>query len=241
MVQDAQTVTGPEDAMTDKQQRRAAVHDPAERETAAAVWTEQVRKVYGHIRGPLWRALVAWSGSTDVADEAVAEGFTQLLRRGPEVRDPAAWVWRASFKLAAGDLKVRRDTTARRHGGGHSHERDQQHEATAGLVGPVDRLPDDAIDLVRALAKLSDQQRRCIALVDVAGHTAPSAAAVLGTTAATVRVQLMRARRHLRTLLADPDDPTRSGHDSTRSEPGPSPDLTVASDRSTGSDPEAPR
>ena len=242
--------------MTDEQQRRAAISAPAGNESAAAVWADQVREVYGHVRGPLWRALVAWSGSTDVADEAVAEGFAQLLRRGPDVRDPAAWVWRASFKLAAGDLKVRRDTMARRRGGGdgpgrggaglgrrapYGHEHDRQHEATADLVGPVDRLPDDAIDLVRALAKLSDQQRRCIALVDIAGHTAPSAASVLGTTGATVRVQLMRARRHLRTMLADPDDPTRSGRDSTPSGRGSSPDLSAVSDRSTGSAPEAPR
>jgi DNA-directed RNA polymerase specialized sigma24 family protein len=73
------------------------------------------------------------------------------------------------------------------------------------VVGGADRLPGEAVDLVRALARLSEQQRRCIALVDVAGHAAPSAAAILGTTAATVRVQLMRARRRLRTLLADYD------------------------------------
>ena len=41
----------------------------------------------------------------EATDEAVAEGFAQLLRRGDAVRDPAAWVWRASFRLAAGDLQ----------------------------------------------------------------------------------------------------------------------------------------
>jgi RNA polymerase sigma-70 factor (ECF subfamily) len=73
-------------------------------------------------------------------------------------------------------------------------------------VGVSDRLPDQALDLVRALARLSEQQRRCVALVDVAGHTAPSAAAVLGTTSATVRVQLMRARRRLRYMLSEEGD-----------------------------------
>jgi len=157
-------------------------------------WVDRVRTVYDEVSAPLWRAVVAWSASTDVADEAVAEGFAQLLRRGAEVRDPAAWVWRATFRLAAGDLQRRR----LRQGEGMT--------ALEGMVGPVDRLPDDAVDLVRALARLSDQQRRCVVLVDVAVHTAPSAAAVLGTTAATVRVQLMRARRHLRDLLTDSEE-----------------------------------
>jgi RNA polymerase sigma-70 factor (ECF subfamily) len=128
-----------------------------------------------------------------VADEAVAEGFAQLLRRGDEVRDPAAWVWRAAFRLAAGDLQRRRADAAAQN-------------QPVDVVGPVARLPDDALDIIRALAQLSDQQRRCVVHVDVAGHTAPSAAEVLDTTAATVRVQLMRARRRLRALLEPEED-----------------------------------
>ncbi len=158
------------------------------------VWSGRVRAVYTEVHAPLWRAIVAWSSSTDVADEAVAEGFAQLLRRGDTVRDPAAWVWRASFRIASGELQRRRAlarTTI-------------THGITQGVEpSVVDRLPSDAVDLVQALAHLSEQQRRCIALVDIAGHTAPSAAAVLGTSAATVRVQLMRGRRRLRAVLTD--------------------------------------
>lgn len=160
-------------------------------------WRTRVRTTYETVHVPLWRAVLAWSGSTDVADEAVAEGFAQLLRRGPEVRDPDAWVWRATFRLAAGDLQ------RRRRAGGRTVDLDR----AGSLAGRVDRLPDDALDLVAAMAQLTDQQRRCVALVDVAGHTAPSAAALLDTTPATVRVQLLRARRRLRTLLADPAVP----------------------------------
>jgi RNA polymerase sigma-70 factor (ECF subfamily) len=158
------------------------------------VWTERVRGTYDEVRAPLWRAIVAWSGSPDVADEAVAEGFAQLLRRGAEVRDPAAWVWRAAFRIAAGELK---------RGGRGPVSVDPDDTALRHRVATQSRLSDEALDLARALAQLSDQQRRCIALVDVAGHTAPSAAAVIGTTSATVRVQLMRGRRRLRELLSD--------------------------------------
>ena len=168
---------------------------------AAEAWTDQVRDLYTADQARLWRSLVAWSASPDVADEAVADAYAQLLRRGPEVRDPKAWVWRAAFRLAAGDLQRRRARAGTTAGD----------DVLALLPGTADRLPDDALDLVRALSHLTDQQRRCVALVDVAGHTAPSAADVLGTSAATVRVQLMRARRHLRTLLTPmPEDEVRS-------------------------------
>lgn len=46
-------------------------------------WIDQVRSAYEQIHARLWQALVGWSGSTDVADEAVAESFAQLLRRAP--------------------------------------------------------------------------------------------------------------------------------------------------------------
>ena len=165
----------------------------------ATPWTERVRAAYEEVRVPLWRAVLAWSGSPDVADEALAESFAQLLRRGDEVRDPAAWAWQAAFRLAAGDLQRRRTADGRAGADG----------ALDRVAARADRLPDDALDLIRALGHLSDQQRRCVALVDVAGHTAPSAAEVLGTSAATVRVQLMRARRTLRHLLADPTPTAR--------------------------------
>jgi hypothetical protein len=46
---------------------------------------------------------------------------------------------------------------------------------------------DERLDIERALATLSDQQRACVVLRDVAGLSASEAAGVLGTTAGTVR------------------------------------------------------
>jgi DNA-directed RNA polymerase specialized sigma24 family protein len=51
----------------------------------------------------------------------------------------------------------------------------------------------------------STDVRACVVLCDLAGHDAPSAARLLSTTAATVRVQLMRSRRRLRELLEETD------------------------------------
>jgi len=152
---------------------------------------DRLRATYEEIHARLWRAVLAWSGSADVADEAVAEAFAQAARRGAAIADPAAWIWRAAFRIGAGEL-------ARRRRDGH--------RSSALAPEPTVALPIDTVDLLRALQQISDQQRRAIVLVDAAGFTGPEAAALLGTSAATVRVQVVRARRRLRTLLAD--DPT---------------------------------
>jgi RNA polymerase sigma-70 factor (ECF subfamily) len=149
---------------------------------------ERVRLAYEAVHAPLWRAVLAYSGSADVADEAVAEAWAQLLRRGDGVDDPAAWAWRAAFRIAAGELQRRSAAP------------------TGGVVPDVGvPLAEPAVDLIAALRRLTDQQRACVVLCDLAGHDAPSAARLLDTTGATVRVQLMRARRRLRDLLEDSD------------------------------------
>ena len=131
----------------------------------------------------LWRAVMGFAGDRTVADDAVAEAFAQLLRRGDEVRDPASWVWRAAFRIAAGELQRGRRTD-------HvDFERaTEDPEPVWGLLG--------------ALRGLSEQQRAVVILRDYAGHSGASAARILGTSEPTVRVQLSRARRALRRELS---------------------------------------
>ena len=151
----------------------------------AAAQVDGIRLVYEahHVR--LWRAVAVWSGSSDIADDAVAEAFAQLLRRGEAVRDPAAWVWRTAFRIAAGELRRR------------------------GPLAPVEVVdaslptgaPELTFDVLRALQHLTGQQRACVVVCDLLGYSAEEAAPLLHTSAATVRVQRMRARRRLRPLL----------------------------------------
>ncbi len=140
--------------------------------------------------GPrLWRSLYGYAQSRAVADDAVAEAFAQLLRRGDKVRDPQKWVWRAAFRIAAGDLqRQRRDI----------------HEVVIDDIDDTYDAPDEAADLVAALRSLSDMQRRSVVLHDYAGYRAAEIARMIGSTEAAVRVHLMRGRRRLRPLL-DPD------------------------------------
>ena len=149
------------------------------------VRTDGVREAYEtqHVR--LWRAVAVWSGSSEVADEAVAETFAQLVRRGDAVEDPFAWAWRTAFRIAAGELHRRRSEVR-------------------GEVGEVSLPPGQSelvLDLMRALQHLSDQQRACVVLCDLLGYSAEEAGGLLHTSAAAVRVQRMRARRRLRARL----------------------------------------
>src|SRR5918996_1121955 len=137
--------------------------------TEPGLHLDRLHAAYLRTHARLWRSVLAWSGSREVADEACAEAFAQAARRGEAVRDVDAWVWRTAFRIADGDLRAA------------------------------------AIDLVRALRTLTDQQRACVVLRDVAGMTAPEVAAALGTSATTVRVQALRGRRRLRELLEDDD------------------------------------
>jgi len=62
----------------------------------------------------LWRAVYAFAGDAEIASDAVAEAYAQLLRRGEAVGNPAAWVWRAAFRISRGALKHAGSTTTRR-------------------------------------------------------------------------------------------------------------------------------
>jgi DNA-directed RNA polymerase specialized sigma24 family protein len=161
------------------------VHDPTVELSARA---ERVGRAYEAVHVSLWRALFAFSGSREVADEAEAEAWAQLLRRGDGVDDPAAWAWRSAFRIAAGEL---------------------QRRSAAASPGVVPDLgvtgSESSLDLIAALRHLSLQQRACVVLCDLAGYQATETAHLLHTTAGTVRMQRMRAHRRLRHLLEDHD------------------------------------
>lgn len=122
----------------------------------------------------LWRSLLLTTGSREVADDAVSEAFAQALRRGDELRDPAAWVWRAAFRIARGEMK--------RQQGVDTFSRDIRQEA-----------PESLVDVFRALAQLSLHQRTAVVLADYAGHSQRHIAQVLGSSVSAVGVHLHRA------------------------------------------------
>jgi RNA polymerase sigma-70 factor (ECF subfamily) len=137
--------------------------------------------------GPkLWRAVFAFTRDRAIASDAVAEAFAQCLRRGAAVRDPRAWIWRAAFRIAAGELK----------------ERDRWRSLPDEWDRPA---ADEPIELLAVIGRLAPRQRAAVILRHYAGYDVGEIASLLGMARATVRVHLSRGRRRLRTLLEDDD------------------------------------
>ena len=67
----------------------------------------RVEAAYRSIHPSLWRALLAYTGDREVASDAESEAFAQVIRRGDEVIDVGAWVWRSAFAIAGGMLAGR--------------------------------------------------------------------------------------------------------------------------------------
>lgn len=134
----------------------------------------------------LWRAVFAYAGDADVANDAVAEAFAQCLARGEAVHSPKAWLWTAAFKIAAGEL--------------------QRGRGQAELAeGPTYNMPEQTWELVSALRALPERQRAAIVLHYYADRRTRDIAEILGCSAATVRVHLSQGRKRLRQLLEDDD------------------------------------
>jgi RNA polymerase sigma-70 factor, ECF subfamily len=134
----------------------------------------------------LWRGLVLYTGDPEIASDAVSEAFAQAMRRGTAVDQPMAWVTRAAFRIAAGELK-RRGTL--------------DYQIVDAADEPV--LPDPA--LAAALAQLSPKQRAAAILHFRDGYSLKEVATTIGSTPAAVSVHLHRAKARLRDLLGDED------------------------------------
>jgi len=155
--------------------------------TTAATGAEQIEAVFREDGDRLWRALVTFGGDPDLASDAVAEAFAQALRRASELRDPQAWVWKVSFRLAAAELK-RRSSTVR----------------AVPDAGYVD--PELDAELHEALTRLPTRQRVCVVLFYYLDAPIGEIARRTGMSNLSVRVNLSRGRARLRQLLGDRDD-----------------------------------
>lgn len=147
-----------------------------------------IEQLYRSEGDRIWRAVFAYAGDREVASDAVAEAFAQAIRRGRALRDPKKWVWRAAFRIAAGDLSKRQHRVPEE--SAQSYEMESSSEGT----------------LVAALSKLPSKQRSSLVLHHYAGYSAAEVAAMIGSTSAAVRVHLHRGRSRMRELLETSDD-----------------------------------
>jgi RNA polymerase sigma-70 factor (ECF subfamily) len=146
----------------------------------------RLQAVYEQHGPRLWRAVYLYAGDREVANDAIAEAFAQALRRGPELRAPERWVWRAAFRIAAGELKRR-----------------QRESGSWTDVG--EEIPTETMEVLAALPRLSRKQRAAIVLYYHSGYSLKEVAEIIGSTPSAVGVHLHRGRRRLRVLLGDDD------------------------------------
>jgi RNA polymerase sigma factor (sigma-70 family) len=150
-------------------------------------WAEDA---FRSMRPRLWRALLLYSGSGDVASDAVSEAFVQAMAARHEIRDPRGWIWAAAFKIAAGEM-------ARR----------AEHIETMDIPMPDGFDPASLMDLVGALGQVSEMQRRALILRYYMGYSNVEIARILGSTPSSIGVQLFRSTRKLRNLLSEEMEP----------------------------------
>ena len=132
-------------------------------------------------------AQVAWAilGDAEDAKDAMQEAYLRAfrhLKRYDESRDLAAWLVSITVNVCRDALKQRRPK-----------------------LEIVDRgappRTDERLILRNAIDTLPERERTALILHDIEGMTSGEVASVIGNTAATVRVQLSRAREKLRKLL----------------------------------------
>ena len=145
------------------------------------------------------------AGPGQEPEDLVQETYLRAYAAFSSYRGQSMRAWLAAICLNAARSEVRR-------------RRRRPWEVTART--PLDALPaarrDDTPDVAevviagleaqevsRCLARLPDQQRLCIVLMDVAGYTAREVSEVLGCPRGTVLARVHRGRRKLGQLLAE--------------------------------------
>ena len=146
---------------------------------------DRVEAVFRSVHHRLWRSLLLFTGDAELASDAVAEAFAQVLRRGAAVDDVEAWVWRSAFRIAGGLVAERSNST------------------DLGAVDGSTPLTGSLVEFFGLLEDLSPQQRACVALRYVGEYTSPEIGELLGTSASTVRVHLNRAHAALRQTITE--------------------------------------
>lgn len=143
----------------------------------------------------LAKALLLIAGDPSEADELAQEAFVRVFERWDRVRlmdSPVGYLYRTALNLHRS--RLRRLASRARHAVSVSPEPDP--------LGGVETRD----EVRRLLAGLPRGQREAVVFTEWLGMDAEQAGAILGIDASTVRVQLSRARRALRTKAITRDE-----------------------------------
>ncbi|MCU1589591.1 MAG: SigE family polymerase sigma factor [Frankiales bacterium] len=146
---------------------------------------------YGVSSRRLLPALVLATGDLQDAQDCLQEAFARAAARWRTVRscdNPEAWVRRVAMNLAV-----------------DGHRRRRVRRRIAEQEGPPAPAPapgEAAVDVVRAVAQLSSEQRQVVVLHHLLDLPVAEVARELGRSENTVKTQLVRARARLVDLLS---------------------------------------
>ncbi len=139
----------------------------------------------------------------DLTADTFVQVITSLAGFDPSRGTARAWVFGIARHVYAAHLEThtKQRDKARRLAGRRELDADQVDEL-------LDRIDAERAGrhLVTELTALSDIDRALVELVDIAGFQAKEAAAVLGMSAGSARMRLMRVRNRLRTKIDTGDD-----------------------------------
>jgi len=136
----------------------------------------------------LFRSLVLITGDRQEADDVAQEAMVRVLERWDRVagmEEPRAYLYRTAFNLNRNRHRWR--------------TRQQRRAVVDRAVTPdASDAVAEMVDVRRALARLTSEQRIAIVLVDYLGFDSEGAARVLGLEADAVRARVHRGRTKLR-------------------------------------------
>ena len=153
---------------------------------------ERFERFFEANHGRLFSALCLITGNRAEAEELMQEAFLKLWERWDRVaglEDPVGYLYRTAMNTFR--KRYRRALLALR--------RAIRPSETPDALGAVD----DRDLVVRALRRVSPEQRAALVLTALRDYSSEEAAAILGTSAANVRMLASRARAQIRASMGE--------------------------------------
>jgi RNA polymerase sigma-70 factor (ECF subfamily) len=158
------------------------------------MWMDREKTVAFEAQRPRLRRLAyRMLGSVHEAEDVVQDAWLRWTRAPADVADPAAWLVRATTRLAIDRLRAAKAERARYRG-------PWLPEPIIEPMGvdPVERAEDVSVAFLLALERLSPLERAVFLLHDVFDEGYGAVAETLGRSEAAVRQLAARAREHVR-------------------------------------------
>jgi RNA polymerase sigma-70 factor (ECF subfamily) len=161
-------------------------------------FTEVLRHHDERLRGLAWKLL---GGDRHRMDDALQDAYVRAYRALPRFRQDAdlgSWLYRITYNACIDELRRSKRQPEPVDTAEPGHDR-------PGVRPGPDRAVVAADAVTRALARLPEEQRITVVLVDGEGYDNVTAAKILGVAPGTVASRLSRARAAMRLALEEVD------------------------------------